>query len=91
MITLYSRPNCPQCDQAKQRLQSLALEFVVVDVSQDTAAREFLLAQGHRSLPQMYVEDRLLIAGGWPVMSKLTAGEIARLVRSVPTAHTGTP
>lgn len=91
MITLYSRPNCPQCDQAKQRLQSLALEFVVVDVSQDTAARAFLLDQGHRSLPQMYQGDRLLVEGGWTGLSKLTAGEIARLVRSASPSHTGTP
>ena len=89
MITLYSKPNCPQCDQAKLRLQNLDLDFVVIDISHDSQAREFLLTQGHRSVPQMYVGDQQLISGGWPSLSKLSAEEIAQLVRSAtPTGNT---
>lgn len=92
MITLYSRPNCPQCDQAKQRLQSLDLQFVVVDVSQDTEARTFLLSQGHRSVPQIYVEDQLLVEGGWSGLNKLTADEILQRIRlTQPNTDQGAP
>ena len=89
MITLYSKSNCPQCDQVKLRLQNLDLDFVVIDISHDSQAREFLLTQGHRSVPQMYVGDQLLISGGWPSLSKLSAEEIAQLVQSAtPTGNT---
>ena len=53
-LIVYTKRNCPQCDvlKAKLRKGDVAFTEVLVDNNQD--ARDFLIAQGHRSAPVMY-------------------------------------
>jgi glutaredoxin-like protein NrdH len=50
-ITVYSKPACPQCDATKRHLTTKGVEFEVVDITQDNAAREAVLALGYSSAP----------------------------------------
>ena len=70
MITLYSKPNCPYCDQAKAWLTKNEIEYNVLDISKDTEAREFLINSGHKTVPQIYVGNQLLVEGGFTGLSK---------------------
>jgi glutaredoxin len=70
MITLYSKPNCPYCDQAKAWLTKNEIEYNVLDISKDAAAREFLINSGHKTVPQIYVGNQLLVEGGFTGLSK---------------------
>jgi len=63
MIKIYTKTTCPYCDQAKQLLEAFGFEYESVNIEQDTNARTWLLDQGHKSVPQLYINDKLLEGG----------------------------
>mgnify|MGYP000190368809 CR=1 FL=1 len=65
MITVYSKNNCPFCVQAKSLLQLKGIEFEEVKIDETPEAREFVLAEGHRTVPQLYRKGRVLVEGGF--------------------------
>jgi len=70
MITVYSKNNCPFCVQAKSLLQLKGVEFEEVKIDEDSQAREFVLAEGHRTVPQIYQDGKLLVEGGFQGLKK---------------------
>ena len=64
MITVYSKNNCPFCDRAKTLLESKSIPFTVIKMEDDPTAREFLMDQGLRSVPQIF-KDGVLLPGGY--------------------------
>lgn len=66
--TIYSKPNCPFCDQAKHLLKSNAFETeeVIVDVGQPRVAGQRYIDAAElkaldpsiRSVPQVFIEGR---------------------------------
>jgi glutaredoxin 3 len=64
MITIYSKNHCPQCQQAKQLLDSHDVAYTEIKCDEQSAAREFMLSEGHRSVPQIYRNGQLLVPGG---------------------------
>lgn len=63
MITVYSKANCPKCDMAKNLLTQKGINFTEVRIDVDNHARQFLIEQGHRSVPQIYQNNTLLENG----------------------------
>ena len=51
MVTVYTNPNCVQCEQTKKWLSLNDIEYSIVDLSSDTAALEMVLGLGFRSAP----------------------------------------
>lgn len=78
MLTVYSKADCPFCDRAKNllRLKNIAYEEVRVDL--DPAAREFIMSQGHRTVPQIYRDGKLLVENGYHGLSQLSDVELAK-------------
>jgi glutaredoxin 3 len=70
MITVYSKNNCPFCVQAKSLLQLKGVEFEEVKIDETPEAREFVLAEGHRTVPQIYKDGKLLVEGGFQGLKK---------------------
>ena len=64
MITMYSKNNCPFCDRAKALLESKNIPFTVIKMEDTPDAREFLMDQGLRSVPQIF-KDGVLLPGGY--------------------------
>jgi glutaredoxin len=64
MITVYSKNNCPFCDRAKALLENKGVEYTVVNIEEAPEARELLVDQGLRSVPQIF-NDGVLLAGGY--------------------------
>jgi len=64
MITVYSKNNCPFCDRAKALLESKEIPFKVIKMEDEPDAREFLMDQGLRSVPQIF-KDGILLPGGY--------------------------
>jgi glutaredoxin len=64
MITVYSKDNCPFCDRAKALLESKEIPFRVIKMEDEPSAREFLMDQGLRSVPQIF-KDGVLLPGGY--------------------------
>jgi glutaredoxin 3 len=65
MITVYSKNNCPFCDQAKNLLKLKGIDYSEIKIDEDQAAREFVLSKGHRTVPQIYRDGELLVEGGF--------------------------
>lgn len=64
MITVYSKNDCPFCDRAKALLESKDIPFKVIKMEDEPSAREFLMDQGLRSVPQIF-KDGVLLPGGY--------------------------
>jgi glutaredoxin 3 len=64
MITVYSKNNCPFCDRAVALLESKGIPFNIIKMEDQPDAREFLMDQGLRSVPQIF-KDGVLLPGGY--------------------------
>ena len=80
MLIVYSKNNCPFCEQAKGLLTKKGISFDVVKIDEDNEAREWLLEQNHRTVPQLYLDGKLFVEGGYQGLAKLSDEELkARL------------
>lgn len=80
MLKVYSKSNCPFCDKAKHLLTTKNVQFEVVNIEEQPEAREWLMAQGHRAVPQLYLGESLFVEGGYQGLAKLSDEELtARL------------
>jgi glutaredoxin 3 len=76
MLKVYSKNNCPFCDKAKHLLETKGISYSEVKIDQDADAREWLMAQGHRTVPQLYLGESLLVEGGYQGLAKLSDEEL---------------
>lgn len=76
MLTVYSKGNCPFCDKAKHLLTTKGIVYQEVKIDEDAEAREWLMAQGHRSAPQIYYGTEVFVEGGYHGLAKLSDEEI---------------
>lgn len=74
MLTIYSKENCPFCDRAKQLLESRGVQYEEINVSENTQARDFLVEQGLRSVPQVF-KNKTLIPGGYQGLAGMSEEE----------------
>lgn len=70
MITLYSKPNCPYCDRAKIWLEKNDIQYKTINVLEDEIALNFIKEQGHKTVPQIYLGNDLLVEGGYTGLTK---------------------
>jgi glutaredoxin 3 len=78
LLTVYSKNRCPYCDQAKALLKNKGIKFeeIRIDEMCNAGAREFIMEQGHRTVPQIYFQGKLFVEGGFQGLSKLSTDEI---------------
>jgi len=76
MLTVYSKNNCPFCVQAKNLLTLKGIEFEEINIEQQPEAREFIVSEGHRTVPQIYKDGTLFVQGGFQGLQKLTEDEL---------------
>lgn len=56
-VVVYSKPNCPQCDQTIKRLESKGVEYEKHDVTADQAAYDKAISLGYRTMPVVVVGE----------------------------------
>lgn len=65
---MYTKDGCDHCIQAKSWLDYHNVDYREINISEDIAAREFVVGQGHRTVPQIYYDTgmahKLLVEGG---------------------------
>jgi glutaredoxin len=76
MLTIYSKNHCPFCDKAKYLLKTKNIAYTEIKIDEDQDAREWLLEQGHRTAPQIYLGDTLFVEGGYQGLAKLSDDEL---------------
>lgn len=83
MITVYSKPLCHFCDMAKHWLTKHGFEYEEVRVDTNPEARNFLLKEGHRTMPQIYHKGKLLVEGGGQALVRMDPKKVKELIGEV--------
>lgn len=76
MLTVYSKYVCPHCVNAKNWLKMKKIPFREVNIQEDDAARERMLAMGLRTVPQIFIGDELFVEGGYSGLIKLSDDDL---------------
>lgn len=58
MVTVYTLPNCVQCDSTKRIFDRSNISYTTVDLSQDAEAMEKIKAMGYTSAPVVIADDK---------------------------------
>lgn len=74
MITIYTKDNCQFCDMAKALLEARGVPFTTINVSEKSEARDFLIENGHRSVPQIF-KGTTHIPGGYQGIAGMSEEE----------------
>ena len=56
MITVYTKPECVQCEQTKRFLDRHNMEYNTIDLTQDEEALKKVLDMGYSSAPVVITE-----------------------------------
>ena len=83
MITVYSKPLCHFCDIAKHWLTKHGFEYEEVRVDTNPEARDFLINEGHRTMPQIYHKGKLLVEGGGQALVRMDPKKVKELIGEV--------
>ena len=51
MVTVYTKPNCVQCEATKRHLNKNGIQYDTVDITQDISAYDKLIDLGYRAAP----------------------------------------
>ena len=54
-VIVYSKNMCGYCVQAKNWLKNKGVEFKEINIEEQPEAREFIIGEGHRTMPQIYM------------------------------------
>ena len=68
-VIVYSKNMCGYCVQAKNYLKSKDIEFKEINIEEQPEAREVILSEGHRMMPQIYIDGKSI--GGYHQLIKL--------------------
>ncbi|MFC9768892.1 glutaredoxin domain-containing protein [Rhodococcus jostii] len=55
-VTVYSTPNCVACTATKRLLTRLEIPHTIVDITEDSAAYEFVKCLGYSAAPVVVAE-----------------------------------
>ncbi|BDD81727.1 glutaredoxin-like protein NrdH [Tsukamurella pulmonis] len=56
-ITVYTKPACVQCNATYKALDKAGLDYRVVDITEDSEARDYVMALGYLQAPVVVAGD----------------------------------
>ncbi len=56
-ITVYTKPACVQCNATYKALDKVGVEYAIVDISEDSEARDYVMALGYLQAPVVVAGD----------------------------------
>ena len=89
MLTLYTKNNCGYCMQAKALLKNNDIEFEEINIEENPEARDFVINEGHRTMPQIYKDGKLFVEGGYTGLCDLGVPVIKEKLNGINTAALG--
>lgn len=75
--------------QAKALLKNNDIEFEEINIDENTAARDFVITEGHRTMPQIYKDGKLFVEGGFTGLRDMGAAVIKEKLNGIDTASLG--
>jgi len=76
MLTIYSKTVCPYCVQAKNFLKAKNINFREINIEEDEEARDLMVQKGLRTVPQIFMDGKIFVEGGWTGLSKMSTEDI---------------
>jgi thioredoxin 1 len=71
-VKVFSTPTCPYCHMVKAYLKDKKIAFEDIDVSQDqNQARAMVERSGEMGVPQLWIDDQIVIGFNKPVIDEL--------------------
>lgn len=80
MLKVYSKTNCPACVSAKNILAKYNIPYEEINIDTNSAAKDFIISEGHRQAPQIYLNDCVFIQGGYLGLMKMTEQQVKKLL-----------
>lgn len=74
-IVVYTKNNCFPCKMTKRYLVENGFEFIEKNIEEDLRALDFLMKQGVKQAPAIFVNDHLYLIGFNPSMLRLLGCE----------------
>jgi len=68
---------------AKQYLETNGFEYEEIRVDTNPEARDFLISEGHRTMPQIYHKGKLLVSGGGQALVRMNPNTVRELIGEV--------
>jgi len=68
-VKVYTKNGCGYCTMAKTWLNTKNIQFEEVNIESVPKARDFVINEGHRTMPQIYIEGKSI--GGYTELAKL--------------------
>lgn len=56
-ITVYTKPACVQCNATYKALDKAGVEYEVIDIADDSEARDYVMALGYLQAPVVVAGD----------------------------------
>lgn len=57
MYMIFGSPNCVWCRRAVDLCLEMGVSYEYIDLSMDSESKEFIMRQGHRTVPQVYFDN----------------------------------
>ena len=79
-VIIYRTTRCPYCDMAERLFKELGTEVTKIDITNDAAKRQELVATtGQRTVPQIFIDGQAI--GGYSDARALhTTGELQKML-----------
>ena len=69
-VKVYTQPGCMRCKSAMKYLDRLGKSYNVINIDEDSDAKEYVKSQGFITLPVIQIEDGTVFSGFRPDMLK---------------------
>jgi len=66
VVTVYTKPQCVQCDATKRMMDKLGVEYTTVDIVDNPEELDRLIEMGYRAAPVVVAPDGTSFAGFQP-------------------------
>ena len=80
MITVYTKDLCWYCHMPMNYLKENNFEYEEINIDHNEDARNFIKQAGHKTCPQIYYQNDLLVEGGFTGLSSLTKEQIEKRI-----------
>jgi len=80
VLKLYTKHTCPFCVSAMEKLDKWGFTYTVIDVNNDQQGMQFLKDAGHRTVPQIYINNSVYVPDGCSGLTVLGKDGLEKLI-----------